>query len=317
MIQPGVRAMQKTIVAFFLAAACIQAGAAGFGELAEGFRTAVAQGQRSHLVDIDNDSLLLNRDDGFYTSGLRYTQQYALRDASRLTIYGWRIGQEQYTASDIKLPPASIPRLDHPYAGWLYGGVFKTTHLSDGSYRRFGLDIGCLGPCAGGEWTQKNLHRILDQPIPQGWSTQVKNEPGLVLYGDLAPLRWNPHAAVDITPALHGRFGNIFTDAGASLTVRAGQLNQLPGASTLHGFVRIDGRAIGYNATLQGGYFSNDNPRTVSPKRLVGEAEAGIQWIRGPFGVLASVVRRSNEISGLSNAAGAQNFARLQFTYTP
>ena len=135
---------------------------------------------------------------------------------------------------------------DHPYAGWLYGGVFKETYRADGTYRKIGLDIGCLGPCAGGEWTQTNLHRLLDQPLPQGWSKQVRNEAGFVLHADAAPVRWSPGPAIDITPNLHGRFGNIFTDVGAGLTVRAGRLNLLPDQPTLHGFLahRRPGRRV-------------------------------------------------------------------------
>lgn len=276
-----------------------------------------AEGKTAHIVDIDNDTLLLNNNDGFYTSGMRYTQSYTLDDGAHATTFGWRIGQELYTASDIKLLPELIGPPDHPYAGWLYGGFFKESGRAGEGYARLGIDIGCLGPCAGGEWTQTNFHRLIDQPLPRGWSKQVKNEIGVVLYADYAPLRWTPAPSVDITPRLNARFGNIFTDAGAGVTVRAGQLNLLPNRPTFHGFVRADVHAVGYNATLQGGYFSSDNPHTVEPKRWVGEAEAGVVWQRGAFGARVGLVRRSNEIRGLSNSIGAQDFLRLQFSYTP
>jgi hypothetical protein len=275
------------------------------------------QGRTTQWLEIDNDSLLFRKRDGFYTSGVRFSQQSSVREERRLESVGWRLGQEFYTPSDIKLAPAAIPRSDHPYAGWLYGGVFRASDFADGSHLRYGLDLGCLGPCAGGEWVQTRLHRIIDQPQPQGWSEQIKNELGAVLYADYAPLRWQFGAAVDLTPSLHGRFGNIFTDAGAGILLRAGRLNLLPDADTVHGFVRLDARAVGYNATLQGGYFSNRNPRTVAPKRLVGEAEIGLLWSRAPFAVSVSLVRRSTEIRDLSNAAAAENFARLLFSYSP
>ena len=145
----------------------------------------------------------------------------------------------------------------------------------------------------------------------------MRNEIGLVLYADAAPVRWKPYSAVDVTPTLHARFGNIFTDAGAGLTLRAGELNTFPYQSAVYGFVRIDARAVAYNASLQGGYFSSDNPHTVRPKRLVGEAELGLVWTSAPYGAQVSIIRRGNEIDGLSNAIGGQNFARLQFSYSP
>jgi hypothetical protein len=294
-----------------------QANASSFGDLYDEFQRARAEGRAGISLDIDNDSLLLNKRDGFYTSGARVTRDYWLRDAAQAIGYGWRIGQELYTASDIKLPPALISPQDHPYAAWLYAGAFKENYRSDGFRYKFGMDIGCIGPCANGEWTQTTLHKIIRQPLPQGWDEQVRNEWGIVIYGDVTPARWNFGRSFDLAPNIHGRFGNIFTDAGIGLTLRAGQLNLLPHQPSLHGYVRLDADAIGYNATLQGGYFSTDNPHTVKPKRFAGEAEVGLVWNRGTWGVSASVIRRSNEIRGLPNGLGAQNYARLQFSYTP
>jgi lipid A 3-O-deacylase len=301
-------------LALMAAAQSIVAAPAGF---VTDFEHALAHGKFTHVVDIDNDSLLLKRDDRFYTGGMRYTAQYAVGEPTRSTVFGWRIGQDMYTASDINLPPSQVAPPDHPYAGWLYAGVFKATFNEDGSYRRVGLDIGCLGPCSGARWTQTNLHRLLNQPPPQGWDRQVKNEVGAILYGEFAPVRWAFGPSFDLTPTLHGRFGNIHTDAGAALKLRAGRLNRLPDQPTLHAYLNLDARAVAWDASLQGGYFSSGNPHTVQPKRLVGEAELGLMWNSAPYGITAAIVRRGNEINGLSNAIGAQNFARLQFTYSP
>ncbi|CAN5262232.1 hypothetical protein BH11PSE11_BH11PSE11_16180 [soil metagenome] len=295
----------------------VQTNAASLSDTIDEFRRVMSEGKASTSVDIDNDSLLLKKDDGFYTSGMRLSYAVTVSDAKKSSTAGWRIGQEQYTASDIKLLPSQFGPPDHPYAAWLYGGVFKQTHLADGTHVKLGVDLGCLGPCAGGEWTQNTLHRIIGQPLPQGWSKQVRNEFGVVLYADVAPVRWKPTAAVDVTPVLHARFGNIYTDAGIGATMRAGQLNSFPEQDALYGYLRVDARAVAYNASLQGGYFSSANPHVVKPKRLVGEAELGIEWRSAPYAAQVALVRRGNEIDGLSNAIGAQNFARLQFSYSP
>lgn len=282
-----------------------------------GFRTVMAQGASSIVLDIDNDSLLMNRNDGFYTSGVRITQQSAMRNAAQLVTYGWRIGHEMYSASDIKLQSAQVQALDHPYAAWLYGGLFREVRQVDGAYTRIGFDLGCLGPCAAGERVQTNLHRLINQPLPQGWSVQVKNEFGAVLYGDVAPARWSLQPWLDVQPSIRGRFGNIFTDVTAAVTLRAGALGDLPAASTRHLYLKFGARAVGHDASLQGGYFSSGNPHTVRPQRLVAEAEAGLQWVHEPFALLAAIVRRGNEIRDLPAAAGAQNFVRLQLVYFP
>lgn len=286
-------------------------------DVVDHYKKAVTEGKATGILQIDNDSLLFNKHDSFYTSGFFYTQQYTLHTDSTLTKYGWRLGQELYTASDIKLPPERIGPPDHPYAAWLFGGFFKEVHDASGRHQRTGIDIGCLGPCAGGEWTQTNLHRVIDQSLPKGWNKQVKNEPGILLYKEVAPVRWNPTKKVDITPSLKGRLGNIHTDVSAAFLVRGGQLNAVPDQPTFHGFFRVEGRAVAYDATLQGGYFSTDSPHTVKPKRFTGEAEAGVVWNREPFGLTFSVVRRGNEIRELQTSKGTQSFLRLQLSYTP
>lgn len=311
----------KAVAGWLLMAAAMAAtsyaDASALGDYFHDYQKALGEGKTTHVVDIDNDTLLLDRNDGFYTSGMRYAQRHAVGDADKLTVFGWRVGQELYTPSDIKLPPEMIGPPDRPYAGWLYGGFFKETHRAGGARFRAGVDFGCLGPCAGGDWTQTQFHRVIDQPLPRGWSRQVKNELGVVLHAELAPVRWTLARSVDLTPSVNGRFGNIFTDAGAGVLLRAGRLNALPGQATFHAFLRADGRAVGYNATLQGGYFSNGDPHTVKPERFVGEAQAGIAWTGESFGARLALVRRSNEIRALPSSAGAQNYVQLEFSYSP
>src|ERR1035437_5842720 len=135
--------LPKSIIACLLLVACAQASAGSFSDGLDEFRRVMAEGKASTSADIDNDSLLLKKDDGFYTSGMRIRREFTLRDADKATTVGWRIGQEQYTASDIKLPPELVGPPDHPYAAWLYGGVYNETHRVDGSHLRLGLDFGC------------------------------------------------------------------------------------------------------------------------------------------------------------------------------
>jgi hypothetical protein len=307
----------KLVSGLLFSAASAGACADAWENFLSDYRAADAGGRTSHIVDIDNDSLLLNKNDGFYTSGMRYSHVRTIDTGPGTKSFVWRIGQDLYTASDIKLPPELVGPPNHPYAGWLYAGAFQEENRRDGSYSRFGADIGCLGPCAGGEGTQTVLHRILNQPRPQGWSRQVRNEPGLILHGEVAPARWNFGPSVDMTANLHFRFGNIFTDGGVGATVRAGRLNLLPTGPTFHGYIRGTVNAVGYNATLQGGYFTKSNPHTVDPKRWVGSAEAGIAWSGEEYGLRLALVRHSNEIHALPESVGAQDFVRLQFAYMP
>ncbi len=274
-------------------------------------------GRPTTTLDIDNDSLLLNRADGLYTSGLRLTQNYRQRQGDGWVSAGWRFGQQIHTPKDAQLRPEQLGPLDRPYAAWLYGGLYYRVENADGSETAFGLDLGCLGPCALGRQTQKALHHLLSQPQPNGWSTQLSTELGVVAHlGGRGPY-WRIGRSVDLRPGVAVRIGNIFADLSGDLTLRVGELQPLPEASTVYGFLRAGARAVGYDATLQGGLFRHESERTVDPKRLTGELEAGLQWQGGRWAVRMSVVTRSNEIRGLSESAGRQDFVRLAISFSP
>jgi lipid A 3-O-deacylase len=281
----------------------------------EEFRRVSANGATVLQLTIDNDSLLLQRDDGFYTSGNQISSRRVLNNAQNSVSYGWQLGQDLYTASDIKLRPEQISSNDHPYAGWLYAGVFRANADAGGASSRFSLELGCFGPCAGGERTQTQLHRVINQPKPQGWDTQLQQEWGVVLSGEWSPSRWLSLESVDLLPKFKMQIGNIFTNASVDAILRFGQLSQLPEQSANFGFVRGEVKAIAYDATIQGGYF---NHQQLSPQiqRSVGELELGYQWRSADFSVGVSMIRRSTGIRNLPNGLGAQNFARLRFNYS-
>lgn len=278
------------------------------------FEQVNAQGRSYLTIDVENDSLLLKRDDGFYTSGNHVMLDKTLRKADHTITYGWHLGQDLYTASDIKLKPYQLNSQDHPYAGWLYTGIYRDVQNKDGSGFRIGLDIGCLGACAGGEWTQTHLHQLLNQPLPQAWSTQLKQEWGMVAKTEIAPARWVINTDMDFGARLKLRFGNIFMDAKTELLWRYGRLNVMREESANFVFARVELRAVAYNATLQGGYF-NEQSLAVDPKRVVPEIEFGYQYRGDVWGFYAAILRRGSEIKELSNAKAAQNFAKLQVNY--
>ncbi len=277
----------------------------------------VERGRAATTLDIDNDSIPFRNYDGLYTSGIRITRSYRLREAGGWRSVAWRFGQQLYTPKHVTTPPELLGPLDRPYAGWLYGGASYRIEADDGSELAWGLDIGCLGPCAGGAATQKLLHRLANQPRPLGWSTQLSNEPGLVAhFGARAPA-YRLAAGADLRPGLALRAGNIFTDLTLEATLRAGRLRAAPGDAVAYGFFRAGVRAVGYDATLQGGLFSSDPGRTVRPRRGTGEIEAGLQWQREAWAVRVSLVGGSNEIAGLSESQGRESFVRLSISYSP
>ena len=312
--------MMKTMLACVVAATSGVVAAEGVGFTTVGnpswseAQSVMQHGREIWMLELENDSFLFNKDDKFYTAGDHLQKTYVSQTDLQSVEYGWRVGQDLYTASDVKLLPSQLAPNDHPYAGWLYGGIFNTHADVTGKSWRWGVDIGCFGQCAGGAWTQTQLHRLIDQPLPQGWSTQYHNELGVVLSSELSPGRLLPFADGDVTPKIHGRFGNIFTDVGAELEIRFGRLNALPYQQASYGFFRADVKEVAYNATIQGAYFSDDVPK-VHAKRQGGEIEAGYLWQGEKYALRASIFRRANEIKEMSNAIGNQNIVKLQLIY--
>ena len=84
------------------------------------------------------------------------------------------LGMEAYTPTDIRaLDP---PLGEHPYAGVLYvdSSLFSMSRIAS---HQLTLRLGFVGPSTGTEDVQRWIHEIIGSPIPQGWDTQLKNEP--------------------------------------------------------------------------------------------------------------------------------------------
>ena len=272
------------------------------------------QGRQQFALDMDNDSLLLTRADGFYTSGNHLISQRVLAKKDHSIVYAWELGQDLYTASDINLRPEQLSPVDHPYAGWLYLGLKREQIQHEGQSLRLGLDVGCFGACAGGEWTQVHLHRLLRQALPQAWNTQLHSEWGAILNAAWRPHAWTLGRNTELNSQVSGRFGNIFSDASVQLQIQYGQWAHSPLAKKQLVFARAELRAVAYNASVQGAYF-HQLDHALAPKRLVPEIEFGCQIQDQKWGLNASIIRRGNEIQTLANSSGAQNFARFRISY--
>jgi hypothetical protein len=239
--------------------------------------------------------------------------------------HGYIVGQNMYTPRDISLPDPPLD--DRPYAGWLYATIGLGVE-SAGQTDFFALTVGVVGPASLAEQSQKAIHEITGSPHPQGWDTQLQNEPGIelayqrrwrdVLTGSFAGLE------LDLTPHAGGALGNVYTYANAGFTVRYGKrltsdLGPMrirpspPGSGffvpadtfSWYVFVGVDGRVVARNVFLDGNTWRES--RSVDKETLVGDLQwgAAVTW----KGVRASYthVRRTREFEtqGPSSDFGA------------
>jgi hypothetical protein len=221
--------------------------------------------------------------------------------------FGISIGQNLYTPANISI---SQPILnDRPYAAWLYASfllqyTYKQHDPKSGTDepRRLDslqLDLGVIGPAAGGEFAQNNFHRLIGSPQAAGWANQLHNEPTL----DLAfERRWRvgrttlleqPKLEADVVPRIGASLGNVAIYADVGGTARLGRNLRddfgpprprpaLPGSEAFIGdgsfgwylFAGFDGYAVGRNIFLDGN--TDGQSLRVSHRPFVGEFQAGL-----------------------------------------
>jgi len=212
--------------------------------------------------------------------------------------HGYAFGQSMFTPSGITM--ANPPLRDRPYAGWLYGTI-ELGVRSGRQFDRFGMTFGMVGPASLAGQTQKFFHKVFPGNYPQGWETQLGNEPGIVATYQRS---WRGVAAstlsgtrLDFTPHLGAALGNVFTYGNAGGTLRYGKRLPdgygppriqpgLPGSGDFspgsgfgwYLFAGIEGRAVGRNIFLDGNTFRDS--RSVDKKRLVGDLQFGfvLDW---------------------------------------
>ena len=191
--------------------------------------------------------------------------------------FGVSLGQNIYTP-DNTFTSQPIYN-DRPYAAWLYASfplqyTYKRHDAKTGQDEPVRLDtlqvdLGLIGPAAGGEFVQNNFHRLIGVAQANGWANQLHNEP---TFGLAFERRWRTGRAVvfddpklefDFIPRIAGSLGNVATYADIGGTARIGKNLRddfgptrarpaLPGSEAFIGdgsfgwylFAGVDGQAV-------------------------------------------------------------------------
>lgn len=236
-----------------------------------------------------------------YTLAPQETPDWALRAAQALPFFASggtvraniELGQNMYTPTDISLPHP--PLTERPYAGFLYAGLGLVAEQGP-RLDQLQLQLGVVGPASLAEQTQKFVHQIVHATHPEGWSTQLKNEPAAVL---LYQRSWRAFVSgkalgfsFDVAPHVGGAIGNVYDYLNAGAMARIGfdlpddygplRIDpSLPGSSfykpkgdfSWYIFGGFDGRVMGRNLFLDGNSFTHS--RSVAKTVLVGDLQFG------------------------------------------
>lgn len=230
---------------------------------------------------------------------------------------GFAISQVIFTPEDIsaKVPDPS----DRPYAGWL--SLSATVVASDDDTQdTLQVNLGVVGPSAGGKFVQNSWHEVIGADIANGWDQQLKDEPGIEIVAQRLQLIDGPDLPLgletDFGAHLGAAIGNVRTYGSTGLTARIGwDLNSsfgpprirpalsgagefVPGTadSPLGGyfFVGVDGRAIARDMFLDGNLW-RDSARVEDRRDFVGDLQAGIAVHFRSVQVAFTFVHRTEE----------------------
>ncbi len=261
---------------------------------------------RETLLRINFDNDILDYTDRFYTNGIRLeviAPGLRANPLSRLLLpywgsgtnhYGLALVQNMYTPSTTKL--GGILYGDRPYAAYLFVGAFKVSTDPIRKFRQTSeIDAGIIGPDSYGEWVQRSFHNAVPtNNEPLGWEYQVQNDIVLnyqvMLEKGIAATRH-----FDLALTASGSVGTLYTNATGGATLRAGWFNPAfgfpvsPTGSTLRSqlagrfqasfFLRGSAKAVGYDATLQGGWLNHSSAYTFPAREIshaVFQASGGI-----------------------------------------
>ena len=179
---------------------------------------------------------------------------------------------------------------DRPYAGYLYMRL-KSLGLSKGAELIFTLswELGILGPAAYGGEIQDFIHDNTPSPAPEGWDNQIQNDLVLNFNFGMEKALVNRNAFVLTVPSLL-KAGTLYTNLSTGLKLRWGKFQEYFGSPynlSVKDKIQyyLDGGAgiqlIAYNATLQGGVFSDKNQHVIATsdvERLVYFATARLNF---------------------------------------
>ncbi len=296
----------------------------------------------------ENDSIGSGTDQN-YTNGVRLTY-FDLRaefpdiaheiadyvptfDINKGSSIYYSLGQNLYTPDDISSSVQASN--DRPWAAFLYVALGMATQTGD-HIDELEATIGVVGPLALGRQVQTVVHRhITSSPIPNGWSNQLENEPGLILS---LQRRWPTALTYEInsltlsfTPYIGVSLGNVYTYGNTGFSFRINSEKSrtsdtplrvrpaLPGTGYFEVspdgwgwslFGGIEGRAIARNIFLDGSTFVSSH--SVSKYPIVGDANAGIAVKVGHMRLSYTLVLRSKEFK---SQARSDLFGAVSLSY--
>ena len=133
-------------------------------------------GQNVIYLEVQNDFLNYkgHGTDKYFTGGISCGGMIHLKKNKThyLTI---ALIQKTYTPSNIRLLPEELSPSDYPYAGLTYLNIgYLVFNKTNTSYTKGTFSWGNNGPSSGAYLIQREVHKIIGDREPMGWSSQLE-----------------------------------------------------------------------------------------------------------------------------------------------
>jgi len=247
-------------------------------------------------IIFDND--IFANTDYYYTNGTGFQLVTPLAKGSPLShilpgmkdaqidLNGFSITQNMYTP--VNPDVTEIQYGDHPFAAYLTLGQFREVYdLEKKLSFKSKITFGVIGQDALGKEVQGTIHNI----HPVGWVNQINND--LILnYNFMVSKAVVSSSLYELNVTGTANIGTLYDNVSGGLDMRIGRFIPVyrgpvsifglntPGNKWQYWFSVKGGiKAVAYDATLQGGMFSNGNPYVIATgdiNRLVYYGSAGI-----------------------------------------
>ncbi len=260
-----------------------------------------------HVLTVMFDNDIFNNTDYYYTNGvnIRFINPSASRSplskllagsrSSDINMYGFSIMQNIYTPTNPDI--AEISTGDRPFSAFLTIGQLRETYsFSKKLAIKSSLNFGVLGPASLGGVVQSSIHNI--EPI--GWTNQIQNDFVIDYTIDIEKgIISNPNFEFNITTG--GNIGTLFNKIYGGVFIRTGKFTPVyrgsftlsdnkskSGAFQYWVFLKGNTNLVLYDATLQGGFTTNNNLYTINSSdinRVVLNFSAGLAMYYKSIGV--------------------------------
>jgi lipid A 3-O-deacylase len=204
--------------------------------------------------------------------------------------YGLHAEQDVFTPKSIRYMGGAIYYGERPFTAIFFVSHALTSLDPEKKIAlKTQLDLGIIGPYAKGEEEQKGIHKALDNIEPLGWENQLAQDV-IINYRAMIEKSFVSTTYFELMGSATARLGTLYTDAGIGLNVRVGlfspyfnslglEKNPTRRKFKIYAHTRFTARAIGYNATLQGGLINTNSVYTLSGSdisRVVANISGGI-----------------------------------------